>query len=273
MRLNYRINNGILLFLLLFNTAKAETLVLIHGYLSSSERWAEKSAIQPLYRAGWQYGGNYNGSAQGLVAPKIKDLSVKGKVFVTVDLPDEAPIGYQVRVLDRYLQHLYLQRKEPIILVGHSAGGVVARTWLTYPSAKPVSTLITIASPHRGTPLARAASLGASTPLSGAVRMMGIKSVSRSKGLFKDLTPPKLGNFLYWLNHQSYPQIHYVSIIRKNKLGFRDFDALVPRESQNMNNIYSLRGRSAVLWSNGSHSISREDGDNIVWVLEKLKGK
>lgn len=271
MRLKYITINSGLLFLLLFNISKAETLVLIHGYLSNSQRWAKAQTIQPLYQDGWQYGGNYSGSPQGLVAPAIKVLPIKSKVFVTVDLPSEAPIRYQVRVLDRYLQHLYLQRKEPMILVGHSAGGVIARAWLTFPSAKPVSTLITIASPHRGTPLAGLASLGASTPLGGAIRMMGVKSVSRSKGLFRDLEAPKRGNFLYWLNHQTYPKIHYVSIIRENNLGLDHFGALIPIASQNMNNIASLRGRSAVLLSHGTHGISKEDGDKIVLILKKIK--
>lgn len=270
MRLNYITVSSIFLFLLLIQVSKAETLVLIHGYLSSSERWSKEQATVPLYQAGWQYGGNYTGSSKKLWAPKVERLLVKGKVFVTVDLPSEAPIAYQMRILDQYLQHLYALRKEPLILVGHSAGGVVARAWLTLSSAKPVSTLITIASPHMGTPLAGVASFGVKTPINEAMRMVGLKNMRHSKGLFQDLKPPKPGNFLYWLNRQPYPEINYVSIIRKNSLGFHQFDILVPRESQNMNNVVSLRGRSAVLLSAGPHGVSKGDGYNILLVLAKI---
>ena len=66
---------------------QADTLVLIHGYQSSSERWAKEQATEPLYQAGWQYGGNYTGSIKKLIAPKNR------VVFVTVDLPSEASIA------------------------------------------------------------------------------------------------------------------------------------------------------------------------------------
>ena len=265
----------IFLLFILFLTplCHAETVVLIHGYLSSSSDWKENQVTRPLEAAGWRYGGNYTNTrtAQfGVITPAISDLTAKGKRFYTVDLPADASIQTQAQVLSYYLQHLYNQRKEPLVLVGHSAGGVVARAWLVSPQAVPTKALITIASPHLGTPLASWAALGIKTPLNEMSRMLGIKNFRKSAAIFQDLKKEKPNNYLYQLNHSSHPAIHYISVIRRNKTGFNKFDYVVPRKSQDMNYIYAIRGQSDVLLTEGDHYLSSRDGEYIRDLLKLI---
>ncbi len=251
----------------------AETLVLIHGYLSDSSSWHKNKTTYPLQRAGWVYAGNYSTakSAQLIITtPPLQTLKKKGKVFVTVDLPADAPIELQAGLLGLYLNHLYKQRQEALILVGHSAGGVVSRAWLTLPTHQPTKALITIASPHLGTPLAQLAALGATTPLNEMGRVMGMKNFRKSKAIFSDLKEESHGNYLYWLNRQKHPAIQYLSIIRNNQAGFNAFDYVVPKKSQNMNNVWALRGHSAVLLTGGDHFLSERDGAYIRDMIEQL---
>jgi len=274
---------SLLLFMtfLLSPLSHAETVVLIHGYLSNSSDWKKSQVTEPLQRAGWRYGGNYTNTRMvefGVITPAINDLTAKGKIFFTVDLPIDASIAIQAQVLDFYLQHLYNQRKEPVTLVGHSAGGIVARAWLTTPRVTPqsaaqrvpIKALITIASPHLGTPLASWASLGIKTPLNEVSRFLGIKNFRKSSAVFEDLKKEKQGNYLYWLNRQKHPSIHYISVIRRSKTGFNKFDYVVPKKSQNMNNISTIHGKSAVLLTQGDHYLSSKDGDYIRDLLTRI---
>ena len=261
-----------LLLLLLFQPvlSHAETLVLIHGYLSDSRSWHQNNVTRSLHSAGWRYAGNYRSTIRGISTPQTQGIKATKKAYYTVDLPADANIEFQAGVLDHYLQHLYAQRQEPMILVGHSAGGVVARSWLIKTNAKPTKALITIASPHLGTPLAGLASIATKTPLIEAGRMVGLKNFRKSKGVYADLKQERKGNFIYWLNHQRHPPISYVSIIRSNEKGLNKFDFVVPVASQNMNNVSALRGQSAMLLTDGDHFLTHNDGKNINYLVNKI---
>jgi len=264
-----------LLSLLLFQPvlSYAETLVLIHGYLSDSRSWHQNKVTQSLHNAGWRYAGNYRTTFRGISTPRTQGIKATKKAYYTVDLPADAAIESQSGVLGHYLQHLYKQRQEPLILVGHSAGGVVARSWLTKKNAKPTKALITIASPHLGTPLAGLASIASKTPLVEAGRMMGLKNFRKSKGVYIDLKQEQKGNYIHWLNHQRHPAISYVSIIRSNKRGLNKFDFVVPVNSQNMNNISAMRGQSATLLTDGDHFLTHNDGVYINDLVNKINKK
>lgn len=264
-----------LLSLLLFQPvlSHAETLVLIHGYLSDSRSWHQNKVTQSLHRAGWRYAGNYRSTLRGISTPQTQGIKATKKGYYTVDLPADANIEFQAGVLDHYLQHLYAQRQEPLILVGHSAGGVVARSWLIKQNVKMTKALITIASPHLGTPLAGIASIASKTPLVEASRMMGLKNFRKSKGVYVDLKQEKQGNYIHWLNHQRHPVISYISIIRNNKKGLNKFDFVVPVDSQNMNNISAMRGQSATLLTDGDHFLTHNDGNYINGLVNKINNK
>ncbi|MEE9302440.1 MAG: alpha/beta fold hydrolase [Thiotrichaceae bacterium] len=281
--MKFSLYSFIFLFVFIQPFSYAATVVLIHGYLSDSSDWKTSKVTQPLKQAGWVYGGNYTNARTtqfGVITPPLASLKAKGKKYFTVDLPADAAIEVQARVLGFYLQHLYDQRKEPLVLVGHSAGGIVARAWLTMLNSAPNSAdtpsiatkaLVTIASPHLGTPLASLASFGSKTPLNEAARMFGIKNFRRSQAIFADLEEEKPGNYLYWLNHLQHPSIRYISVIRRNKKGLlKKFDYVVPRKSQDMNNISAISGQSAVYLTVGDHFLNESDGSYIRDLLSKI---
>lgn len=251
--------------------AKAETMVFIHGYLSDGASWREPAVQQPLLDAGWLDGGNYAFFSQGVLTPSSKRLNDKDRVFYTVDLPYEAAIQQQAMVLSAYLQHVYAQRKEPMILVGHSVGGIVARAYITMNNTQAVKALISIATPHLGTPVAKLSKIAAKTPINIAIRIISAKNLKHSLPLFSDIREEsqKRGGYLYWLNHQQHPRIYYFSIVRHNK-SLRKFDFVVPPFSQNMNNVSALRGQSVVIGSKGTHFLNKQDMHKIVDITQKL---
>jgi triacylglycerol esterase/lipase EstA (alpha/beta hydrolase family) len=192
------------------------------------------------------------------------------QVFYTLDLPPRSPIALQASLLDSYLQAIYALRQEPLTLVGHSAGGVVARTWLVRTPTVPVNALITIASPHLGTPLADIAKLATNTPMATLGNNMGLdKWLEDAENFYDDLRPEKPGKFLYWLNHQPHPAIRYVSVVRDNQPRPDQYDFTVPRNSQNMNNVFALYGHSEVVSVKGTHFPDIEDGFALAVILSR----
>lgn len=266
--------SAVLFFLLLTNVVKAETMVLIHGYLGDNTSWRKDALPQSLLKTGWIDGGNYSLLRQGVLTPSAQNLHHKGRVFYTVDLPYDAAIEQQVMVLGTYLYHLYLQRKEPMILVGHSVGGIVARAYITMKNTEPVKALISIATPHLGTPVAKLSKIVAKTPLNIASRMIGAKNLKQSLPLFFDIREEsqEKGGYLYWLNHHHHPAIRYFSIVRDNK-SLRKFDFIVPPFSQDMNNVWALKGQSMVIVSKGNHFLNQRDMKAIARITQKLTTK
>lgn len=135
---------------LLANTAFADTLVLIQGYRGDAGSWHSTGIAQVLQQNNWQDAGHFSarsGTVRRWATNQTGNKTGKN-CFYTIGLPTEAPITVQTRVLSDYLAQIkLLHGKEPIHLVGHSAGGVVARaTMVTHPTRK-INTLITIASP------------------------------------------------------------------------------------------------------------------------------
>ena len=270
--------NFLFLFLLSLTgfTARADILVLVHGYLGSADSW-EASGINSLLDAnGWKRGGLVS-SAPGTVAPVLlgpgKDAS--NKVYV-VDLPAEAPIVIQT---DQFLGMLAtiqtMHPGESLIIVGHSAGGIVARTALVRGGIPNVKALITIASPHVGTTRAnQAIEATDDSGLFGSVKSFfggsGYDTLRRSRGLLFDLAHPQPGSLLYWLNAQQHPDIRYVSVVRLNPVGFAG-DELVPGYSQDMNNVPTIQGKSSVIITPAGHTLVAQDANTLLQILNQLE--
>lgn len=263
--------NGILLTLFLSATAQARTLVLVHGFLANDMDWRTSGFTVPLKIMGWKDGGGYNYSPRGMLLPRNPGL--KGDVFYTVNLPSQANLQIQEQLLSHYLYHLYSQRGEAMTLVGHSAGGVVARLYALDPFHQPVNGLITIASPHLGTPAANVAYIAGNSPLGMMASFAGGDELQDSRGLFSDLKEEKPNNFLYWMNHQAHPDLHYASIIRSNAKISKPskFDFIVPSNSQDMNNIWALKGRSGTAVVTENHSLNGKDGSVVLQILNAIQ--
>ncbi|MEB8432877.1 alpha/beta hydrolase [Cocleimonas sp. KMM 6892] len=261
----------LLLSILPFNSLQARTIVLVHGFMADDMSWRYSGFTQPLLQAGWKDGGGYGYGAQGILFPR--DLMTKGDVFYTVNLPSKANLQIQESYLMQYLSHLYAYRFEPMTLVGHSAGGLIARLYVIDPQREQaVNGLITIASPHLGTPAANIAHLAGNSPIGMMASMAGISELQDSRGLFSDLKEEAPYNFLYWMNRQHHPNIHYASIIRKNDSITQPerFDFVVPPFSQDMNNIWALRERSGIALSTENHSLNGKDGVILLQILQHI---
>jgi pimeloyl-ACP methyl ester carboxylesterase len=255
-------------------TARAEVLVLVHGYLSGADYWDRSGVTAVLQQHGWQRAGIYTtapGSAGFVPGP---GLQAQDK-FYSVDLPSEAPILVQVYQLQGVLDAIAKRHaSESLVLVGHSAGGVVARTALVRGGARNVKALVTIASPHLGTVRAEQA-LDATDipfPFSIVTDIFGgelYDTARRSRSLYVDLVRPQPGSLLFWLNGQPHPDIQYVSIVR-TATGDGRGDYVVPAYSQDMNNVPVLRGRATAVRIPADHGLAPRDGALLVQVLADL---
>ena len=263
-----------LLMLLVSGSARADILVLIHGYLSDANVWETTGINDVLAANGWQRAGLFVGSAQG---PQlfVKSYNEKGNKVYVANLPFEAPVDVQTDALNQILSIIRQRHKnEKIILAGHSAGGLIARAVLVKYPPNNIRALITIASPHLGTYRAyQALKITRNDgPFDLIKRFIGgndYVSLKHSRVLMADLLPAHPGSFLDWLNQQTHPNIPYVSIIRTNPQGIPG-DSLVPGYSQDMNNVPALHGKSAVMTTPTSHYLTHDDAFTLLDVLKKL---
>lgn len=247
-------------------TVYGEALVLIHGYLGNSDNWRDSSITNQLEAAGWQDGGLLRPGWHGVGWPP------GGKTYYTVALPTEAPLLVQLSHFAAYLELVHARHPgESLVLVGHSAGGVLARLYMVqYPGAG-VDVLVTIASPHLGTETAEIGAVIGSTPLAWLAPFLGAGVFNRSQALYRELVRERPGSLLFWLNRQPHPDALYVSIVRENDslLGFGDL--LVPTWSQDMNHVLALRGRARAVATPGGHMLNAQDGKLILQVLLELR--
>ena len=250
--------------LLLFPTTLwAQTVVLLHGFQGNGMDWREDGITQTLQQQGFVDGGDLIFTPRGIYNPLPTAVfpTKPERMVYTLELPPRAPILLQAQWLNLYLQQIYAQRQEPLTLVGHSAGGLVARSWLVQFATVPVDTLITIATPHLGTPRANMASAATNTPMTLLAEVMGFSEwTEEAQDLYRDMRTEEPGRFLYWLNHQPHPAIRYVSVARDDKPRPDQFDFVVPTYSQNMNNVFALAGKAEYWVSGDGHSLDNEDG-------------
>ena len=94
---------------------------------------------------------------RGLWTPWLKQLRTRGHCFVAVNLePVFGSIDQYVPIIEQAVVQVTQATGMPPVLVCHSMGGLAARAWLRAMSAgSRVHHVITIASPHHGTWLAR----------------------------------------------------------------------------------------------------------------------
>jgi pimeloyl-ACP methyl ester carboxylesterase len=259
----------ILALLFLSTAVQADVAVLVHGYLGSSTSWETSGITHALERQGWRRAGV--ATPRGILpAPTVG----KGNSFYTVDLPSMAPVGLQADLLGRMLGAIEQRHAgEPVVLIGHSAGGVVARMALVTGRVQQAKALITIASPHLGTLRAVEALEETDDPFPISVvkeffagELYGV--VRDSWEVLLDLTPEQPGNLLFWLNRQQHPDIAYVSVVRPGPIGAGD--ELVPAFSQDMNNVVALKDRSRVVTTPVSHALQPVDGKILSEILGGL---
>ena len=254
--------------------ARADVLLLVHGYLGGARNWDESGITGILQQHDWQRAGVYLAGPTGVQLFPDAGRTAERRYYLA-DLPSEAPVLVQVYQLRQILHAINTEHPgESVVLAGHSAGGIVARAALVRGEAENIKALITIASPHLGTVRAEQA-LDATDipfPLSIIPEIVAGETydiAQRSRGLYVDLVRPRPGSLLYWLNGQSHPDIDYISIVRdEDARGGGDF--IVPAYSQDMNNIVMLRGRSQVITVPAHHFLGPQDGAILIKLLADI---
>lgn len=265
-----------LLLLLPLKQSVAEITILAHGYMSDAAIWEVSGVNNALRQDGWQYAGNLGYSPAGLLDQTIKSETGE-KRFYTVQLPALAPAAIQASWMNAALQHLSTRYPdESINLVGHSAGGVVARLTLVQYGAGNVKRLITLAAPHLGTDKAiKALNASNDSGMFGFIKEALVRdaigdgmynTLQHSRGILVDLTPPAPGSMLFWLNGQAHPDIEYISIIRSAGYNIAG-DIAVPPFSQDMNQIPVLAGKSRPVVVLQGHELTPQDGKLLADIL------
>jgi len=267
---------SIFLLLMPLKQSFADITVLAHGYLSDTGIWEVSGVNRELRQAGWQYAGSLGYSPTGLL-DQSRPLDNAQKRFYTVQLPALAPAAIQASWLNAALQHLSTQYPdESINLVGHSAGGVVARLTLVQYGVGKVKRLITIATPHLGTDKAiKALNASNDSGMFGFIKEALVRdavgdglynTLQHSRGILIDLTPPTPGSMLFWLNGQPHPDIEYISIIRSAGFNIAG-DIAVPPFSQDMNRVPVLAGKSRPVIVLQGHELTPHDGKLLAEML------
>lgn len=256
----------LLIFAGLISVARADSIILVQGYLGNAGSWRASGISWLLQQHGWADGGHMSASPYGVMQWQLS----RGEAnrFYTIDLPTEAPITVQMQFLAGYIQQVMNRhRGEKIIVAGHSAGGVVARaTMVSYPQLR-VDTLITIASPHLGTGAAEDGLSLSNSPVGFFAPMFGAGTINRSRALYLQLVRERPGTFLGWLNRVKHPKANYVSIVRVDRGGLPG-DRWVPGWSQDMNDVAALHGKAKTLFVPGPHQLTINDGLTILSVLK-----
>ena len=257
-------------FFAAFSTpARADVALLVHGYLGDASTWETSGVTAALATTGWQSAGVIVPSYPDIILPAAHGNGTK-RVYA-IELPSTAPLNVQSDLLTRALRALESRhRGEPVSLVGHSAGGVVARMSVVRGGAGQVKRLVTIAAPHLGTERALQALevTHAGGPLNILKDLFGgqtYHSVKQSWPVLLDLAPASPGSTLHWLNVQNHPDIEYISIVRGASYGLGD--ALVPGYSQDMNNVPGIHGRAKTYVVSSAHELSAEDGRVLAQLL------
>lgn len=259
----------LILVLLTPGFAIADIAVLIHGYHSSGSVWRYNGIIRQLMANGWNDAGTY--MPDGSIVFYGKPLSSEGKHLITVELPSEAPVEIQAEQLSQYLNAITEQfPQQPLHLIAHSAGGIVARLVLVndYATRRKyhVIQLITIATPHLGSPIANMAGRASDTPIGFFAPLIGAGEINRAEILYKQLGKEDRNRFLLWLNRQPHPPMHYTSIIRADG-SLLDGDWLVPPRSQNMAFVPAIGAGARVILTRGEHELKYTDGLILVNLL------
>lgn len=262
-----------LLLLPLALEASARQLVLVQGYLGHPSSWSESGVTQQLIDSGWRYGGEFIYTSDGaqLFSERSHWRADSDTVdtFYSVSLPTEASIKNQAFYLTSYLKALRQWfAGDEIVLAGHSAGGVVARYSMVRNPGLGIDMLITIASPHLGSDSAELGALVGESPLAVFAPMLGVGTITRSQGLYRDLMPEKPQRFLYWLNRQPHPAATYISIVRDDET-IDSMDLVVPKYSQFLEQVEDLKDRAISYVVPGAHGLSAEDGRLLIELVQQ----
>ena len=259
---------GLLLPLIIFfscsNKRRSRTnienpIILVSGYGSKVTVWENTGFVDFLQKQGLVYGGKLVIDKNNPNKTKPEER-IRGNIdFFSLAYSDSTS---RVDELSSELKQaiVYVKRytnTKKIMLMGYSMGGVVCRDYLVKNNKRHnVETLVTIASPHKGSFLANIATVTSGLFVEKAQDVY-IDFMSKQLGVdidgdaLNNLLVEEDENFLSKLNGSPHPSdINYVSFVGINemaisinpylsRIGFSiyDGDLVCSRASQNMENI------------------------------------
>ena len=254
--------------------ARADVMLLIHGYQGTVFSWENSAVSNVLHQFGWKRGAVLLGAPMGLIPIPLEWQDEENKT-VNLQLNSEMPLMMQANVVTAALR--WINDRYPgdeIIIVGHSLGGVVARLAMVRHGAPNVKALVSIASPHLGTELAYRGldELDDPFPINKIKEYFGgerYDMLQRSRGLLHDIVPAIPGRLLYWLNTRRHPDIRYFSVVRSTVTGALG-DPIVSGFSQDMANVPAIGKRSTRLIQGFTHWLNILDGYALINITEQL---
>lgn len=256
--------------------ALAEVSVLVHGWASGPEAWLHSGVVERMRSAGWRLAPP--AAARSQIAQESPTAHTKWLYLAR--LPAEAPLLVQAEHLTAQLRAIAQKHPDdPMALVGHSAGGVVARLVAVRNDRPELRALITIATPNLGTGRAvQGLEIAESRPffcpgpgfdlLKSVIGGDDYEYLKYSRGTLVDLAPAVPGSLLEWLNRQPHPDTKYISFVRVSPAGTGD--SVVPWFSQDLNQVPALQGRAQTVYVQAGHSLAPVDGDALAEVLGAL---
>jgi len=264
-----------LLLVLCFSAAgaRADVLVLVHGWSANADTWIQSGVLPVLAASGWRDGGVLT-PAGVVAAPPLAPAG--DKTVYRAQLAAEAPLLVQAQQLAAELAQVRrLHPQERLTVAGHSAGGVVARLVLVHPDAPRIDALVTIAAPNLGTERAiQGLEVADSRPffcpgpgfdlLKEFVGGEGYRYLEYSRPALADLTPAVPGSLIGWLNQQPHPDIAYDAVIRT---GAPYGDELVPAVSQDLGRVPALHGKVRTWLTPTGHALNPADGQLLLRIV------
>jgi len=240
-------------------SVRSDTLVLVHGYLGDALSWERSGVLAVLAQAGWMPRAVLRPLQDGRLLEYPNDTRAHPNRSYRVELPFTAPVLVQSSVLASALQEIRRRYpNETLHIAAHSLGGLIVRDALVRNPDLSAQTIITIAAPHLGTPLARTArEITNNGPTSFAARMLAgeqkWRMAKQSNELLRNLDPVP-GGYLAQLAQQRLPPGRWISVIRAE-------DDVVPPWSQSLYGHPTQEGAHIeIVITPPGHGLRAEDG-------------
>ena len=273
-----RLFHGFITSILLFaaTAIHADSVILIHGWAANADTWKYSGVQSQMMRHGWSDAGiiTVDGAGRAIL---FSAENVSDKRFYKVVLPAQLPLLAQAQLL--FSQVNLIKQKHPdekITLVGHSAGGLVARLMLLNRNAPSVNSLVTIATPNLGTSRAIEGLdvIDAKPFFCPGPGIDFLKSVfagdqyqylRNSRAAVTDMLPVEYGGLINWMNQQVHPDIEYHAIIKQ--IPGENGDGIVTARSQDLGQVAALRGKVKLYPVLSEHALNPADGDLLNTIL------
>lgn len=257
-------------------------VVFIHGLCSDSETWATTKDV--MQDKGWTFGGTMK-DPMDLFEVNLHPANADFYLLNFADQSLQNGIESWASELQLYLQRIDQFRTQhgvpssKFTVIGHSAGGLVARYYLQKRYRGNINHLITYGTPHLGTETVMFRRLVdyflTFFPVYYVSDSLCWNPVAMEESLGVTEMVPN-STFLTDLNSQPFPtDVQYTALVGDFSVssGCLDSDCIVSTASQNMQRLPKppradlIAVRTVV---NRDHTTQTSDANNILWALNRL---